>query len=206
MEVRNRAHTRDVTLRQTFSGPYDLDHPLRQRPRRTVHRARCDLRHIRCDLRDFESFGTSPRGGRLDRLDRVRTYEKSPDPVWIGALLFVGEGGLEPPRPYGHWHLKPARLPFRHSPERREETYHGVCAKKKSPGYRQSGRAHPTREPRQPAKSYRCGRSWISCNHRVPAATRHVRVLLYRTYVTGPGRRGDGDSVPIRTPPSGCRG
>jgi site-specific DNA recombinase len=30
----------------------------------------------------------------------------------------VGEGGLEPPRPYGHWHLKPARLPFRHSPEK----------------------------------------------------------------------------------------
>jgi hypothetical protein len=31
----------------------------------------------------------------------------------------VGEGGLEPPRPFEHWHLKPARLPFRHSPERR---------------------------------------------------------------------------------------
>ena len=30
---------------------------------------------------------------------------------------FVGEGGLEPPRSYEHWHLKPARLPFRHSPE-----------------------------------------------------------------------------------------
>jgi hypothetical protein len=30
---------------------------------------------------------------------------------------FVGEGGLEPPRPEGHWHLKPARLPFRHSPK-----------------------------------------------------------------------------------------
>lgn len=29
----------------------------------------------------------------------------------------VGEGGLEPPRPCEHWHLKPARLPFRHSPE-----------------------------------------------------------------------------------------
>jgi len=27
----------------------------------------------------------------------------------------VREGGLEPPRPYEHWHLKPARLPFRHS-------------------------------------------------------------------------------------------
>ena len=26
--------------------------------------------------------------------------------------LLVGEGGLEPPRPYGHWHLKPARLPI----------------------------------------------------------------------------------------------
>ena len=31
--------------------------------------------------------------------------------------LTVGEGGLEPPRPFEHWHLKPARLPFRHSPE-----------------------------------------------------------------------------------------
>ena len=30
----------------------------------------------------------------------------------------VGKGGLEPPRPYGHWHLKPARLPFRHLPGR----------------------------------------------------------------------------------------
>ena len=31
--------------------------------------------------------------------------------------LVVGEGGLEPPRGCPHWHLKPARLPFRHSPE-----------------------------------------------------------------------------------------
>ncbi len=31
--------------------------------------------------------------------------------------LVVREGGLEPPRPYEHWHLKPARLPFRHSRE-----------------------------------------------------------------------------------------
>jgi Protein of unknown function (DUF3662)/Inner membrane component of T3SS, cytoplasmic domain len=29
----------------------------------------------------------------------------------------VREGGFEPPRPFGHWHLKPARLPFRHSRE-----------------------------------------------------------------------------------------
>ena len=32
-------------------------------------------------------------------------------------IHIVGEGGLEPPRPEGHWHLKPARLPFRHSPQ-----------------------------------------------------------------------------------------
>lgn len=36
----------------------------------------------------------------------------------------VGEGGLEPPRPEGHWHLKPARLPFRHSPETTGGPYH----------------------------------------------------------------------------------
>ena len=32
-----------------------------------------------------------------------------------GILQNVREGGFEPPRPFGHWHLKPARLPFRHS-------------------------------------------------------------------------------------------
>src|SRR5271166_4803017 len=36
----------------------------------------------------------------------------------------VGEGGLEPPRPEGHWHLKPARLPFLHSPETTGRGYH----------------------------------------------------------------------------------
>src|SRR5690606_34902730 len=39
-----------------------------------------------------------------------------------GLTISVGEGGLEPPRPFGHWHLKPARLPFRHSPERLEDS------------------------------------------------------------------------------------
>ena len=29
--------------------------------------------------------------------------------------IAVRERGVEPPRPEGHWHLKPARLPFRHS-------------------------------------------------------------------------------------------
>ena len=35
----------------------------------------------------------------------------------LSVRSIVGEGGLEPPRPEGHWHLKPARLPFRHSPQ-----------------------------------------------------------------------------------------
>ena len=30
----------------------------------------------------------------------------------------VGEGGFEPPHACAHWHLKPACLPFHHSPER----------------------------------------------------------------------------------------
>ncbi len=32
-----------------------------------------------------------------------------------GAFTLVREGGFEPPHPFGYWHLKPARLPFRHS-------------------------------------------------------------------------------------------
>src|SRR3954464_7592404 len=32
-------------------------------------------------------------------------------------LWMVGEGGVEPPRPYGHTDLNRARLPFRHSPK-----------------------------------------------------------------------------------------
>ncbi len=40
--------------------------------------------------------------------------KKAPDPK-IGGLNVVREAGFEPARPFGHWHLKPARLPFRHS-------------------------------------------------------------------------------------------
>ena len=35
------------------------------------------------------------------------------DSSWGSNLnLLVGEGGLEPPRPFGHWNLNPARLPI----------------------------------------------------------------------------------------------
>src|SRR5262245_23286301 len=38
----------------------------------------------------------------------------------------VGEGGLEPPHPFEYWHLKPARLPFRHSPEWKSKASKGA--------------------------------------------------------------------------------
>ena len=37
--------------------------------------------------------------------------------LFVRRQRLVREGGLEPPRPFEHWHLKPARLPFRHSRE-----------------------------------------------------------------------------------------
>ena len=39
-----------------------------------------------------------------------------PPVKWEILHLVVGEGGLEPPHPFEYRHLKPARLPFRHSP------------------------------------------------------------------------------------------
>ncbi len=49
--------------------------------------------------------GLSLRSGKTNSL------AKKP---WLGNYA-VRERGFEPPRPKGHWHLKPARLPFRHS-------------------------------------------------------------------------------------------
>ena len=45
----------------------------------------------------------------------VRPGVKGKNPGPKTGVLCVREGGFEPPRPFGHWHLKPARLPFRHS-------------------------------------------------------------------------------------------
>lgn len=49
-------------------------------------------------------YVTQPHQGTT----KVETHQGSP-PVTVRV------GGLEPPRPCGHWHLKPARLPFRHT-------------------------------------------------------------------------------------------
>ena len=71
----------------------------------------------------------------------------------------VREGGLEPPRPCGHWHLKPARLPFRHSRAgtsvlhgpRSDQTAMAGRSPTAAPA-RPSGtrRASPEREPARP--------------------------------------------------------
>ena len=44
---------------------------------------------------------------------------------WEGCTVYrgsyVGKGGVEPPRPYGHTDLNRARLPFRHLPGSRDQ-------------------------------------------------------------------------------------
>ena len=45
-----------------------------------------------------------------------RPNDKDPG-VSPGSLSLWAKGDLNPHVPKGHWHLKPARLPFRHSPE-----------------------------------------------------------------------------------------
>jgi hypothetical protein len=61
-------------------------------------------------------IGSSPRSRRETSLN---------DQDKPGRLNLVRERGLEPPHPYGHYHLKVARLPFRHSrmPNNRYSTF-----------------------------------------------------------------------------------
>ena len=78
----------------------------------------------------FHRFNMT-RPGRLNPEPRdSASIVAGPNAVMLAGetLLFkqaVGERGLEPLRPFGHWHLKPARLPFRHSPEWTPRDYRG---------------------------------------------------------------------------------
>ena len=74
---------------------------------------------------------TTPTGANMSTMKsgtgQLLALCKGRSPVEVGAFgkekpllsrgFIVGEGGLEPPHPFEYWHLKPARLPFRHSPE-----------------------------------------------------------------------------------------
>ena len=52
-----------------------------------------------------------------DRRRAPRGGERRVKPDGQHAEPLVREGGVEPPRPFGHRDLNPARLPFRHSPD-----------------------------------------------------------------------------------------
>ena len=65
-------------------------------------------------LKQIESQRT--RNGVVPE-DNAAHENGSHKPMGSDKEPFVREVGVEPTRPCGHWHLKPARLPFRHSRE-----------------------------------------------------------------------------------------
>ncbi len=105
--------------------------PARTHPRLGIHADDPRQRHppvpalFRLAPHDESRTATPPprKSGRKQQEAPIRIPDRGfPD---------VGEGGFEPPRPEGHWHLKPARLPFRHSPEQLSS---GSCLSARSPG------------------------------------------------------------------------
>jgi hypothetical protein len=75
------------------------------------------LRDIRIGKNDLIHTSSASTAGTSEQTERSNSLVGVPRVLVDPRLHNVGEGGLEPPRPYEHWHLKPARLPFRHSPE-----------------------------------------------------------------------------------------
>src|SRR5690606_32352086 len=61
---------------------------------------------------EASSASSSPGGGRWPTHDGEAEALITWTARCPGRLTVVREGGLEPPRPCGHWHLKPARLPI----------------------------------------------------------------------------------------------
>src|SRR3954453_23790057 len=71
---------------------------------------------------------------RRDASSRLGEWSSRParQPGW-NPWDVVGEGGVEPPRPYGHTDLNRARLPFRHSPVDSDRGYHSVACPHRAP-------------------------------------------------------------------------
>src|SRR4051812_36518581 len=65
--------------------------------------------------KDAARMVRSPIGEAFRRLPMAPAPACRPSPT--PRRTMVGEGGVEPPRPYGHTDLNRARLPFRHSPK-----------------------------------------------------------------------------------------
>src|ERR1700712_1012994 len=73
------------------------------------------------EAREQATVGVVQHHGRVETT-QARHHRRGGGAVIQAAgrpgVEMVGEGGVEPPRPFGHTDLNRARLPFRHSPER----------------------------------------------------------------------------------------
>ena len=89
-----------------------------------AHSLWCRTQRSEADLQALQRLVCHTPGAACPddrRSPRLGTGSNLGPPCPSRGVVVVGEGGLEPPRPCGHWHLKPARLPFRHSPEWRPD-------------------------------------------------------------------------------------
>lgn len=178
LQTNSTSHPRDMgfgsAFRVPFTPPVAYTGRIRQNHRHTGETAHINRRGTvpqqeRRDAREHParqhtSVSTSQPKNHVD--ERIRNPEKIPSELRIPCTTLVGEGGLEPPRPEGHWHLKPARLPFRHSPERRERQYHGVAREVKSLLGVITRRPYRRRELVPASGSYRYSPTWIPCRQR----------------------------------------
>ena len=109
----------------------------------------------------YEAFGNAEEPRSKDR----------------GSSNCVREGGFEPPRPFGHWHLKPARLPFRHS--------------------RATSSTRPSRFPVSASRKS----SEIKHNGQLPQITNWAPSALHRPAPGGAGTAENAASCRCRRPP-----
>ena len=95
---------------------------------------------------------TEPRGGSRTPSTRVRGPERKNPGTTAGVRETRGRGGLEPPHPFEYWHLKPARLPFRHSPEWMAHASNSID-NLPNPVRRRSDTNHDTNDRTNPSKN-----------------------------------------------------
>ena len=151
---------------------------LRRRPR-SVRRATGDGRRATGDgLKPRKSLTPGTNAYGKDTPAKHKGHE--PDefvtcmPQFVEPLI-VGEGGLEPPRPEGHWHLKPARLPFRHSPQQPGEPITRPLPQR--PGSPARCRSPSAASDRALTCRDRDSQSSTGCRHRCAKARYHARVI-----------------------------
>ena len=73
----------------------------------TIWLLRIELRQQQCGKSRLLAWEIAPIRAQLNQIKRVMSVAL----CWLVGWL-VGEGGLEPPHPFGHRNLNPARLPI----------------------------------------------------------------------------------------------